>query len=247
MHPVGPEGERTYWIRRGVAVLVLVVLVTGTGFMISALGGGGADIAATPAAQPSQAESVGEPGEPAEPVEDLADQSEAVPREADSAPEAPAQTEEPLPPEPANTFHRSPEPVAAAAKPTTAFCDPKSVTVALGGPAEVRADVPLMFRVTATNNSERDCLLAIDGSTFELKIFSGSDRIWTSKDCVSGMPPRGAVLAPGRAMEWEMEWRANRSTPECQTRPGKLNPGTYVATAQLREADPTQLVMQLRA
>lgn len=276
LHPVGPEEARTYWIRRAGALAVLIVLMVGVGSMISNIGGGDAPLAAEPAPAgnvetPAPAEPTGEAA--AGPSEKVVEE-EAVPVPSGSeatkkpAPESPAPTEpqpskpapetaapsqsappaeQPLPPEPANTFHRTEQATRSTNDRAPAPCNPQTMQVTLDGPKQVKKGEPVTYRIAANNNSDNDCALQIHEQTFELKIYSGVDRIWSSRDCAAGLPPRGAVLAPGHSMDWAMEWRVERSAAQCRTSEEPIGSGTYIATAQLTGGKPVQLVMQLKA
>lgn len=120
LHPVGPEEARTYWIRRAGAALVLVFLMMGVGSVISNLGGGDTPVAAEPARTDNGESPVPAQAPTGDPSEEMRDEeAESAPTEpalpaetpapaepSRSATPAPA-SEEPLPPEPANTFHRT--------------------------------------------------------------------------------------------------------------------------------------------
>lgn len=234
LHPVGPEDVGTYWIRRCAALAVVVLLVVGLSTMINSIAGARA-VSVEP-----------DPGPRINPV--VADQG-VVEEEAVPVPsQPPAQNEsakEPLEPEPANTFQRAamidqdPAPVSS--------CDPTDIRVSLDGPGQVTKGEPVMYRIGLTNTSEQDCAVQASGKTFELKIHSGEERIWSSFDCVAGLPPRGAVLAPGRGMDWEMEWRADRSAPQCQSGTDPMHSGAYVVTAEFIGANHAQLEVDFRA
>jgi hypothetical protein len=130
LHPVGPEEVRTYWIRRGIVVTILLVLLISLGFMMSNLGRAddnatspettaepvpaAADEPVAVAKAAHQAPTDGVPAdiarEEAVPVPSSAGGGGAAPAAPEPArPAAAAITEpkpeEPLPPEPANTFH----------------------------------------------------------------------------------------------------------------------------------------------
>lgn len=266
LRPVGPEDIRTYWIRRGAAILILLLLIIGLGFMIANIGRAGTPVAAEPLGQEPAAMK-----EPA-PAEGVVEE-EAVPASgpttapqvdpAPSAAPAPAQpaaeptptptpapeskSEAPLPPEPANTFHQTATPPPAPASAGPSACSPADLRVSVKGPQRVRKDQPVAYDVSVSNTSAKDCTVAVNAKTFELKVYSGTDRIWSSHDCVAGMPAREALIAPGRSLDWQMEWRADRSMAECKTNPEPMGSGTYVVTAQLAQAKPAQVVVQFTA
>ncbi|TDO84773.1 hypothetical protein [Enemella evansiae] len=271
-HPIGPEAEETYWLRRGAVLIVLVAVLVGAGFMISSI-----SQAISGPAQPAAAP----PADPAAPAPAPADETPAptpapepaatTPAAAPSTPAAtqPAATQppasQPAPSAPATSAPRpapsqapasfevgSPQQPAGqqpagqqpAGQPQA--CDRSKLRVGLDGPRQVSAGVPVNFRVTVGNDSGQRCRLVVDDKTFELKIYSGTDRIWTTLDCLSGMPAKNLTLDPGQEFGWEQEWRANRSVGDCKAGAETLRSGTYVATAQLKDAQPVQVIMQLR-
>lgn len=116
MHPVGPEDVRTYWIRRGGAIAVLLVLMIGLGLIVSNLGGtdgnaAPAETTAVPAAaeatEPAATQAqLPPPAQPGSGVPNDVTQEEAVPipssaRTARATPQSKSRPD----PEPANTFH----------------------------------------------------------------------------------------------------------------------------------------------
>lgn len=79
MHPVGPEDVRTYWIRRGGAIAVLLVLTLGLGLFISNLGG--TDGNATPPETTAVPAAVEEPATTQPPAPPPASPGSGVPNE----------------------------------------------------------------------------------------------------------------------------------------------------------------------
>lgn len=273
MRPVGPEEERVYWIRRGLALVVLLILIIGMGFMISSLGNADekppptdTEAVPSPAVAPTAQPTQPTVPTPAGGVPDDVATEEAVPVPS-SAATSPA-SEQPLPPEPDNTFHHSTVPVppppagapatsapppappvptvaAAVVSNVTTPCDPATTRVAVVGPAQVRADTAAEIKVSATNSGAADCVVIVDDRTFELTIANGGDQVWSSKDCVAALPPQGAVLNPGRTLDWTLQWHGTRSEPQCRNSANNPAAGNYVATAHWREAAPARVNLQL--
>ena len=54
-------------------------------------------------------------------------------------------------------------------------------------------------------------------------------------------------VAPGRSLEWQLDWQVNRSEAQCKTAAERLPAGTYVAMAQVRDARAAQVIMELVA
>lgn len=209
----------------------------------------------TPEAQTSQAQAPAPT--PAAPTQPPAEQPQAQPnpvRTVETKQTAePTQAPQPAQPtQPAQQPQPQPVPVqpqaqqapAQPAEPAT--CDPKKMRVTLNGPKQVSPGVPATFKLSLINGTGADCMATVTKDNFELKIYSGTDRVWTSLDCLVGLHDQRTVLQPEKTLEWDLEWGANRSVSQCKVHPDTLRPGTYVATAQLKDAAPVQNVLQVR-
>jgi hypothetical protein len=89
------------------------------------------------------------------------------------------------------------------------------------------------------------CIAEVNSKNFELKIYSGTDRIWSTRDCTTAVRTVKKKLAGEQALEWTLAWNGRRSRDNCKNRPEIPLPGTYFATAQLDGAKPVQLRMIL--
>lgn len=274
LRPVGPEEERIYWIRRGLALVVLLVLIVGVGFMVSSIGNADEMPAATEteAVPPQAAPTPAAPPPPPPGVPDEVATEEAVPVPSSAA--TTAAVEEPLPPEPDNTFHQTPAPpavpappapappaapgpaappvppvptVAAAIANTAGPCDPATTRISVAGPESLTLGTAAQIKISATNAGPADCVVIVDDRTFELTIANGGDQVFSSRDCVTDVLSQGAVLSPGRTLDWTLQWQGNRSEPQCRISPNKPASGTYLASAFWREAVPAHLNIQLQA
>lgn len=123
-------------------------------------------------------------------------------------------------------------------------------------PAELAACAPADLRVTAvtdktsygsgeqpglqmtvTNASTVDCLLNAGSATQEFVIHSGSDRIWSSKDCQVEPMDQEVTLAAGASLDvptapvpWE---RVRSSAGACSTQGAAAQPGYYLLTVSV--------------
>jgi hypothetical protein len=95
------------------------------------------------------------------------------------------------------------------------------------------------------NGSGQICVARVTRDNFELKIYSGIDRIWSTKDCATIVKAVTRKLGPEQAVEWSVSWNGRRSRTGCQSRPEIPRPGTYYATAQFAGAEPVKLRMTL--
>ena len=87
--------------------------------------------------------------------------------------------------------------------------------------------------------------MKVDSKNFQLRIYLGSDRIWSTRDCPSLVTPISTQLESKRAVEWEITWNGLRSASECEKDSESLEAGNYVATAELSDAEPVKLRMIL--
>jgi hypothetical protein len=101
------------------------------------------------------------------------------------------------------------------------------------------------FTLSLTNAAAQTCLASVTNKNFELKVFSGKDRIWSSRDCAKALAPFDKKLAARAGIAWKMTWNGERSVKgkECKRGTGTPAAGTYWATAQLTGAKPVQLRM----
>lgn len=76
-------------------------------------------------------------------------------------------------------------------------------------------------------------------------VYSGRDRIWSTRDCASAVRSKQHKLNTHQALTWRLTWEGRRSKAGCKSRPEAPLPGTYVATAQLKGAQPARQWMVL--
>lgn len=235
VRPVGPDGERTYWARRIVVLLAAAVVL---GVLVWVLWPKNDGTVATTPSTPTPTASSPEPE--TTPTEDETDSPEPEPTGETTEPDPdPTPTEEPA----------TESPAAEEPSPTStelAGCKPDELRVTLTGPPTVAAGKAVEFELSIINGGETPCALKVNADNLELKVYSGTDRIWTTNHCTEWVPAIGADLEPEAATTWTMVWPAKRSAAECTIRDHVLQAGTYVATAQLDGAKPVQHVMNLR-
>ena len=75
------------------------------------------------------------------------------------------------------------------------------------------------------NGSGQTCTATVNRDNFELRIYSGSDRIWSTKDCATIVKPLTRTLKAEQAMAWKLTWNGRRSRAGCQSRPEIPRPG----------------------
>lgn len=96
------------------------------------------------------------------------------------------------------------------------------------------------------NTSKRDCELNVGTSQQEFLISSGSDRIFSTVDCLSNGEDVVLAFAAGQKESAKFTWNRNRSAPGCKAVNAKPLPGTYKFTAAIGEmtSDPTTFVLK---
>ncbi len=253
--PVGSQPPHVYWIRRGI-VAVVVLLVLWLGWLT---------IRALLPNQESQVPEAGaSPSQAAEPPRDSeAEGSAANTREGASMPGStfnPDDSSKPNnpsnPDNPSNSDSTSkPEETSSpgADQPEsndsegTAACSESSVELGLTGSTKrPTGGNPLTFEVSVTNKSTAECTVDLNPESLELKVISGSDRVWTSKHCDSWISATSKKLKPQQTLKMNLTWPGRRSADGCKIKSETLFSGTYVATAQLGTTRSPKYVMRLR-
>jgi len=245
LHPVGPEPEQTYWRRRALVLGVTLALVIVVATLVANATGGGSAVAAPPPPPPVSQASAGSTESASASPSPLPSGSA---QDAQSASPAPSTSGSPLPTgSPVARASAEPAEPAKAAKPAgPTVCSPSDLRVTLTGKQQLKPKQPNRFRLSVINGSSTRCVVKVSGANFEVKVFSGTDRIWSSSDCARAVKPITKKVPAEDAVEWTMTWNGRRSRAECKQRPEVPRPGTYFATAQLAGGKPVQLRMILR-
>ena len=209
-HPVGPESAETYWMRRAlVALAVLVPLV----LLLSLLTGGGddalveADATASPSPEPSAASS---PDPNASPDPSASPGTSASPG-ASASPTA--------------------SPTAAAAACTDAVLRVEAAATE----ATYAVGASPRLQLTVTNTGTTPCSRDLGQAAVELQVVSGADRIWSSDDCAPGGDADVVTLAPGKAEVSTVTWSGTRSRPGCEGDEERATAGTYRVNGRVGE------------
>jgi hypothetical protein len=239
LHPVGPEPSGTYWLRR-----VLVIAATGVlAAVIGLLFNGGQDTQVVAAVPPSttQAASTASP---------------SLAPTAESSTSAATATALPSPSGTATTDGSSASPgkdkssagsqARTKKKAVLTSCDPAALRATLTGQEKLKVRQATVFQLSLINGGTTTCQMQLTNKNFELTIYSGRDRIWTTHDCATSLKPISSTLAVEQAVEWRVAWDGRRSAATCKDRPEIPRPGTYLATAHLSGGRPVQLRMLVK-
>ncbi len=222
--PVGPESEQTYWQRRALVALAVLVPIL---LLASLLGGDDDDRLQQRAGARASASPV--PG--LSPVPTPSVDPSASPGADPSA--SPGASVDPS---------ASPDPSASAGP----ECADDALELA---PAATEASYALgaspQLELTVTNTGSTPCRRDLGQAAVEIIVFSGEDRIWSSDDCAPGGGADVVTLQPGAVEVSRVTWSGTRSLPGCAGEQARALAGTYRVTGRVgelrAEGEPFQL------
>ena len=138
----------------------------------------------------------------------------------------------------------TPSPTASA----TPACNQNLVTVSASTdkPAYGPGENPLLT-LKVTNGGTVPCEVNIGTSQMEFLVTSGSDRIFSSKDCQASSEDLVKVIAPGASETANFPWSRNRSADGCKAVAAAPGGGGayYIFTAKLGSRASPKAVFQL--
>jgi len=227
----GPLPARVYWTRRLLLVALALLLVFGIARLLS-LGSDGSSPparAAEVAAQTSSSPTAGGTPTPTAgaPTASLptADASSAAPR-----PGRKGASQAPVLAEPQGSC--TDEDVAVTPEVKQAVAGPQGA---------VRIALHL-----STLTSEA-CTWHVSPGTLALKITSGSDAIWSSRQCPAAVPATDVVVRRAVTTTVEVAWNGRRADHGCGRLSAWALPGTYHVTAAALAGEPTDAQFALEA
>lgn len=256
LHPEGPEPERTYWIRRGIVVAAGIVVVALFAWAISMMfGSGDASTTGTPAtseapaSQPETSTQTDSTSAPAASSSATSGSTAATSTAATSSTPSSPHTSATTPAStssPASSSAPASSPASSAPATTAnpnAPCDPAALVIDVTGPRRVPSGSTMT--ITTSLAASQGCRLDLTKTPTEIKIYSGTDRIWSTKDCAADTPKAAQQLHPEQGATLTTKWPGKRSRGQCKLSSERLGAGTYVVTVQLQGAKPKQHVFQV--
>ena len=116
-----------------------------------------------------------------------------------------------------------------------ADCAPAALALAMTADATSFAPgVSATFTVSVTNTGEEACLVDAGEAQREIVITSGSDRVWSNRDCIApGTETRTLLLAGGQNDTTPFAWNRIRSAEGCPADLPTPGAGTYSAQLNL--------------
>jgi hypothetical protein len=257
---MGPEPAQTYWVRRAVLVAVVLLLAVIVVFGVANLTKAAVATAPPPAIPPagtspspstvSSPATTSTPSAAASPAPSTASggasASAAPPKSAGpsgSTAAKPPATPTTQPSAATKTPATQPTPVVTVIG--TPDCRPAALRVKVSGDRTLSPGQNTTFTLSLVNGAALTCLTSVTDKNFELKIYSGQDRIWSSRDCARSLAAFDKKLAPRAGVAWKMAWNGERSVKgkDCKSGTDTPTAGVYWATAQLNGAKPVQLRM----
>ena len=133
---------------------------------------------------------------------------------------------------PAATANSSADPSALPSGGVSRPCTAADVTLTMAAnPAKFAAGALPVFDVDIKQSGSTACLLDTAATGTELKITSGTDRIFSSLDCPADatINARQFLLQPGANETFQVTWNRQRSASECATVSATPGAGTYHA------------------
>ncbi len=83
--------------------------------------------------------------------------------------------------------------------------------------------------------------------TLQVKISSGKDDIWSSRQCPRALPARDVVVRQAVSTSYRFTWKAKRSDAECSSLTQWALPGYYHVSAAALAGEPSEVQFELVA
>lgn len=99
----------------------------------------------------------------------------------------------------------------------------------LRGAPQVRSGRSTTYRIWVTNAAEVPCAIGLKEQPLQLEITSGTDRIWSTRDCVKLAPSGILKIRAGETRVFPVTWTTQRSRSGCTLVDEELRGGTYWA------------------
>lgn len=148
-----------------------------------------------------------------------------------------SRTASPKPKPSGSATTKSPSPSPTPSPTTSAPLGPcKAADLLLTAKADAQA-YPAGRRPVLTigiaNKGKVPCTRDIGQAAREIRVMSGTDRVWSSDDCSPGGGSDVVTLVPGAAPRtFSVTWSRKRSVPGCKTGTKEAAPGSYKVTGR---------------
>jgi hypothetical protein len=232
VRPRGPLPARVYWTRRLLVIAVAFALVFGVAHLLG--GGGGA--AKGPSTRPVGAEPSSVTSAPA-----------AVLASPSSSPSPTSPTSPAAGPTDTATTGRG----ATTTPTTTALAEPagrctnSDIVAVPSVRSPAYAGRPVVVDTTLTTKQSPACDWTVSAGSLVVKVTSGTDRIWSTQDCVGAVPRQSVVVRKDHPVSVAVVWDGQRSDAECTRTTPWAETGYYHAVAAAFGSDPVDRQFQL--
>lgn len=107
------------------------------------------------------------------------------------------------------------------------------------------AGKPVVFAMKLTTKVSPACNWDVTAESLAVRITSGSDRVWSTQDCVGAVPRQSVVVRRDQPVSVTVVWNGQRSDAECTRTTPWAEPGYYHVVAAAFGADPTDVQFPL--
>ena len=125
-------------------------------------------------------------------------------------------------------------------------CAPEDVVVR-PTVADAVAGRPVTVELKLRTRLAEACTWELSRASFTWKLTSGSDEIWTSRECPRAVPSRELVVRRDTVATTELTWGGRRSDADCSRLTDWALPGWYHVTVAALAGEPRSSEFELRA
>ena len=135
----------------------------------------------------------------------------------------------------------SPTPLASPSGP----CASSDIVATPSVRGTAYAGKPVVFAMKLTTKVSPACNWDVTAESLAVRITSGSDRVWSTQDCVGAVPRQSMVVRKDQPVSVTVVWNGQRSDAECTRTTPWAEPGYYHVVAAAFGADPTDVQFPL--
>jgi hypothetical protein len=140
----------------------------------------------------------------------------------------------------------TPTPVPPPLPEPTGPCPDNDVLITPTVPEPV-AGRDVMFVLNLQTGVTEACTWQVSADTVTMKITSGPDDIWSSRECPKVIPTQDVVVRRSVATQVPVVWSSRRSDEYCSDRTAWALPGFYHVAAAALSGEPTDVQFELVA
>jgi len=110
---------------------------------------------------------------------------------------------------------------------------------------EATAGSEILITLELSTRVAEACTWTVSPETLTMKITSGPDDIWSSRQCPTAIPTREVVVRRAIGTKLGVRWSGKRSDDECSALTEWARPGYYHIVAAALAGEPTDLQVEL--